>query len=282
MKPWSLCALMAWCAVVFGDTGKIAFEVASVKPAQPSPAGHMQIGLRADAAMLRYSNVSLKEVIRIAHRVKEFQIRGPDWIDSARFDIVAKLPAGASQDQIPEMLQDLLTERFKMATHRETKEHPIYALVVAKGGPRLKPAETATPEPSGAPPNFGKGPVGRGAIMMMVNPDGVQLKAAAASLAALADMISRFSERPVVDMTGVQGQYEFDLVFAPEAMHAMPGLLKTGPPPGDGGPAPAEAPAEGAATIFDAVQRYGLKLEPRKAPVEIVVIDRIAKEPTEN
>ncbi|HZT37321.1 MAG TPA: TIGR03435 family protein [Bryobacteraceae bacterium] len=282
MKPGSLCALMTWCAVVFGDTSKIAFEVASIKPAQPSPAGQMRIGLQADAAMLRYTNVSLKEVIRIAYRVKDFQIRGPDWIDSARFDIVAKLPAGASQDQIPEMLQDLLTERFTLATHRETKEHPIYALVVAKGGPKLKPAATAMPEPPGPVPAFGKGPMGRGAMMMMVDPNGVHLKAAAASLAALAEMISRFSERPVMDMTGVQGQYEFDLVFAPEAMHGMPGLLKTGPPPGDGGPAPAEASVDGAATIFDAVQRYGLKLEPRKAPVEIVVIDHIAREPTEN
>lgn len=282
MNCWSLCALAAWCAVVFGDTSKIAFEVASIKPAQPSPAGQMRIGMRADAGMLRYTNVSLKEIIRVAFRVKEFQVRGPDWIGSARFDIVAKLPAGASQDQIPEMLQDLLNERFKLAVHRETKEHPIYALVVTKGGPKLKAAEGPLPEPSAPPPNPGKGPVGGGAMMMMVDPNGVHLKAPSATLATLAEMISRFSERPVVDMTGLQGQYEFDLVFAPETMHGMPGPLRAGPPPGDGGAAPAEAPAEAADTISDAVQRYGLKLEPRKAPVEIVVVDHIEREPTEN
>ncbi len=281
MKRRTFCALAALCAVAFGETGKIAFEVASVKPAQPSPAGQMRIGMQADAGMLRYTNVSLKEMIRAAYRVKEFQVRGPDWINGARFDIVAKLPAGASQDQIPEMLQDLLGERFKLAVHRETKEHAIYALVVAKGGAKLKPADTPAPEPPGPPPSPGKGPMGRGA-MMMIDPNGVHLKAASATLAVLADMISRFSERPVVDMTGIQGRYEFDLVFAPEAMHGMPGPLRGGPPPGDGGPAPPEAPGEAAASIFDAVQRYGLKLEPRRAPVEIVVVDHIDKEPAEN
>jgi uncharacterized protein (TIGR03435 family) len=267
MKHWTWCALAAACAA-FGDTGKIAFEVASIKPAQPSPAGQMRIDMRADAGMLRYTNVSLKEMIRVAYRVKEFQVRGPDWIGSARFDVVAKLPAGASQEQIPEMLQDLLSERFKLAVHRETKEHPIYALVAAKSGPKLKAA--------------GKGPMGRGAMMMMVDPNGVHLKAASATLTVLAEMISRFSERPVIDMTGIQGQYEFDLVFAPETMHGMLGPLRPGPPPGDGGPAPAETLGEAAASIFDAVQRYGLKLEPRKAPVEMIVVDHIDKEPAEN
>ncbi len=85
------------------------------------PMGQVRILMNADAAMLRDSNVSLKDCIRVAYGVKDFQVQGPDWIGSARFDIVAKLPAGSSQDQIPEMLQSLLVDRFKLTLHRAAK-----------------------------------------------------------------------------------------------------------------------------------------------------------------
>jgi uncharacterized protein (TIGR03435 family) len=247
----------------------ISFEVASIKPSQPQPMGQIRIGMSADAGMLRYTYVALKDCIRIAYRVKEFQVQGPGWLESERFDIVAKFPAGATEEQVPEMLQSLLAERFKLALHRETKEHGIYALVPAKNGPKLKPAEIATGAPSGPR---------RGNLSIMVGPDGAHLKAPSATLANLAEMLSRFSERPVVDMTGIEGQYDFDLVFAPETMRNVGGPGRMGPPPG-GEHAP---PAEPAGSIYDSVQPYGLKLEPRKAPMEILVIDHILKTPTGN
>jgi uncharacterized protein (TIGR03435 family) len=283
MKQWVAWAfILILCGAAPGQAAdkKVSFEVASVKPAQPAPMGRMVVGMRADAGMLRYTHISLKDCVRIAYRVKDFQVRGPDWIAGARFDILAKLPAGSSQDQIPEMLQELLAERFKLAVHRETKEHPVYALVAAKGGPKLKHAEPPAGDVLGPPPDSGKG-LPRGAMTIMVDPNGVHLKAPSATVANLAEMISRFSERPVLDMTGVQGRYDFDLVFAPETMHGMPMPLKR-PTPGEDGPAPADAPGERAGSMYDAVRRYGLKLEPRKAPVEIVVVDRIEKQPTEN
>jgi uncharacterized protein (TIGR03435 family) len=288
MKPWILYTSLLACTAAFGQqpSGKIAFEVASIKPSQPLPMGQMRIMMNTDGGMLRYNNASLKDCIRVAYRVKDFQVQGPDWLGSTRFDIVAKLPDGSSQDQVPEMLQTLLADRFKLTLRRETKEHAIYALVAGKGGPRLKPAEIPTGEaatPGAAP---GRGGMPRGAMSMMVDPSGAHLKAPSATLATLAEMISRFSERPVVDQTGIEGQYDFDLVFAPETMRGMPGGGMRGPmqpPPGGSEHPPAEAPSEGAAgSIYDSVQRYGLKLEPRKAPMEILTVDHIERTPTEN
>jgi uncharacterized protein (TIGR03435 family) len=145
MRWFVLGILLFWTYPALGQQAspKLTFEVASIKPAQPMTMGRMMIGMNADAGMLRYTNVSLKDCIRHAYQVKEFQIEGPDWLDSTRFDIMAKLPEGASKDQIPEMLQAMLIDRFKLAVHRDTKEHAIYALVAGKGGPKLKPAETA-------------------------------------------------------------------------------------------------------------------------------------------
>jgi len=144
MKPWILCAV--FLSVALGqETGKIAFEVASIKPANPMPMGQVQIGMKVDGSLLQYSNVSLKECIRAAYRVKDFQVEGPDWLGSARFDIVAKLPEGSPRSQVPEMLQALRAERFKLALHRDSREQTVYAMVVAKGGAKLKPAELAPP-----------------------------------------------------------------------------------------------------------------------------------------
>jgi uncharacterized protein (TIGR03435 family) len=273
------------CCVAWGQqpAEKLAFEVASIKPADPSPMGQMRINMSTDAGMLRYTNVSLKDCIRVAYRVKDFQVEGPDWIGDTRFNITAKLPEGASEKQVPEMLQTLLAERFKLTLHRDTKEHAIYALVAEKGGPKLKPAEVPTGE-AAAPAGSGGRGGGRGNMMMMMGPDGVHVKAASATLAGLGEMMSRFTDRPIVDMTGIQGQYDFDLAFSPESMRGMPGGgmrgLGPGSPGGEGHPA--DAASEGGGTIFDAVQKYGLKLEARKAPMEILIVDHMERAPTEN
>jgi uncharacterized protein (TIGR03435 family) len=289
MKSSTLCACIVSCCAAFGQQPSAkTFEVASIKPASPSPMGQIRIGMNTDAGMMRYTNVSLKECIRVAFHVKDFQVQGPDWLDNTRFDITAKLPDGSSEEQIPEMLQALLAERFKLKVHRDKKDHPIYALVVGKGGPKLKPAEVPTGEPApadGGPAsaNPRRGLRQRGGMMVQVDAAGAHLKAPSATLELLADMISNFSERPVVDMTDIKGQYDFDLVFSPETLRRMPGAGR-GPAVAMGGGerSASEAPPEPAASIYDSVQRYGLKMEPRKAPMDIIVVDHIEKEPTEN
>src|SRR5262245_6496527 len=120
-----------------------SFEVASVKPAAPQQAGMFRIGMRGgpgtpDPGQLTYNNVALRNVIMNAYDVRTYQINGPKWIDSERFDIVAKIPPGTSKEDFRLMLQNLLAERFGLKLHKETKDLPSYALVVGKNGPKLK------------------------------------------------------------------------------------------------------------------------------------------------
>ena len=111
---------------------RLEFEVASIKPAEPINAGTLQvnIGLKVDGAQVRLGYRSLEDLVRQAYRVKAHQVDGPEWIKTERFDITAKLPEGTTPEQVPEMLQALLADRFQMSIHRGTKELPVLALVV--------------------------------------------------------------------------------------------------------------------------------------------------------
>ncbi len=283
MKNKMLCAVVVllFCGLSFGqqETGKLQFDVASIKPSEPQPMGRIRIGMQTDGGMLRYTNVSVQDVIRVAYGVKDFQIEGPDWLNAQRYDITAKFPAGAKEDQVPEMLQSLLAERFKLMAHRGTKEHAIYALVAGKDGAKLKPAEAQTAAAPGTASGAG-GPIRRGMGISM-EPSGLHLQAPSATVSQVSELLARFTERPIVDMTGIQGQYDFDLAFTPETMRG-PGRAPALPPPPPGGDAGGNPPAEQAPSIFEAVQRYGLKLEARKGPLEMLTIDHVEKTPTEN
>lgn len=273
-RPLALTLITALLAVFAqGAEDELRFEVASIRPSDPNPASPMFIGMSADGAMVRYTNITLRDCIRGAYRVRDFQIAGPDWMTKARFEISAKLPAGASTDQIPEMLQALLAERFKLEIRREMKEENIYALVAGKGGARLKPAEVKTDSKS--PQALGPDGKPREPMMYGFSPGGVSITAPAASLASLVGLMSLFTARPVIDMTGIQGQYDFRLIFAPERN----ANVNTGAPPGLDG---AATPVEPAPSILDALQQYGLRLEPRRAPLEILIVNHIEKTPTEN
>ncbi|HEY1220340.1 MAG: TIGR03435 family protein [Bryobacteraceae bacterium] len=235
--------------------------MASIRFSTPTPDGQIHSWMSTDAGVLRYTNVSLRDCIRVAYGVKEFQVQGPDWIESTRFDIVAKLPAGLPESQIPEMLQAMLRERFKLAVHRDTKASAIYALVAVKGAPVLKPADV----PAGDEPSPGTDAGARAAVnagySVATDESGVHLTARLATPATLAELISRFAQHPVIDMTGLQGRCDFDVVLSWETVRDMR--------------------AEGG-SIYDSLQRYGLKLELRKAPLEVLMVDHIEKMPTEN
>src|SRR5262249_32922520 len=132
-----------WGSIAFAQqpTSKPTFEVAAVRPADPDLSDSIFVGMSADPSVVTYRNTTLRDAIRGAYKVRDFLIVGPDWMSTARFDIAGKLPAGSTTDQIPEMLQALLEERFKLTFRREPKEMQVYALVAAKDGPKLKPAE---------------------------------------------------------------------------------------------------------------------------------------------
>src|ERR1035437_703025 len=299
------------------------FEVASVKPAEPQPMGMMSIMMRGgpgspDPGQITYSGVSLKNVLMSAYAVKGYQINGPKWLDSERFDIVAKIPKGATKEQFQLMLQNLLAERFKLTLHHETKELPVYALVVGKGGPKMKesveddatapgaagtggPSAAAPPPPPPPPGSDGAGPIrlkggaegmpqlpantGKNNMMMMMTNGRMRLVASHRPVAALTEMLANQLGRPVVDATELKANYDFNLDFAPEGMSGPMGIMPPPPPdggPGGGGPM-VSASDPGGPSIFTALQeQLGLKLEQRKAPVDLLVIDRLEKVPTEN
>jgi uncharacterized protein (TIGR03435 family) len=293
------------------------FEVASVKPAAPITGNAIRVMMRGgpgspDPGQITYSNVTVKNVLMNAYGVKGFQISGPGWLDSERYDIVAKVPRGATKAEFMVMLQNLLAERFKLTLHREKKDLPMYALVVGKNGPKLKESvEEPAPKDGDAAKAGGPGgdrpwaaaamgrltvgrdgfPVlpGRNATAMMLTSAGFRMSANRQSMAGLAEMLSNQLDLPVVDMTGLKGNYDFTLSFAPEGLGGMrlgaPPPLAA-PPPGEGGegmPAASTPDGQSAPNLFAALQeQLGLKLEQRKGPVDLLVIDHLEKAPVEN
>lgn len=325
-------AVLAACAAFAQTTpDQLTFEVASVKPAAPPTDGRMMVGMRGgpgtpDPGQVTFSNVTQRLLLSTAYGVQDFQISGPGWLDSERYEIVAKVPKGATKDQFKVMLQNLLAERFKLTLHHETKELPLYALVVAKNGPKLKeaaapPAATdgADPKDAGAaasgpppPPGPGSGPppgpppgdggpprlqmgkdgfpqlppgAGRGGVVMMMMNGRARLTGNGQPISKLADVLARQLGRPVVDQTGLKANYDFTLDFDPEGgMGGRGRMMMPGPPPGGGGDGPGANPPESENPgIFTALQeQLGLKLEQKKGPLDLLVVDHSEKVAAEN
>ncbi len=287
------------------------FEVASVKPAAPLEpqkllSGQQRLGVRMDAARVDIEGLPLAEIINTAFRVKSYQVKGPDWLTGnplslERYDIHATLPAGASKEQMPEMLQALLADRFKLTAHREQKEQSILALVVGKGGPKLKPSpaedKPADPAPGDRPgpqvqisgnPQTGmtvRGAGQAGATRIQMSPDGtIHLEAERLTMAQLADSLTRFAGRPVVDMTGLSGPYVVALDLSRDDLMNAARAAGVNIPPGAGAGGAADGgPADPSGTsVLQSVEQLGLKLDSRKAPMDYLVIDHLEKTPTED
>jgi uncharacterized protein (TIGR03435 family) len=279
---------VAGAAVLFAQTAppRPEFEVASIKPSTVAPTGaQVHVGVQIDGAQVHCTYLSVRDYIRIAYRVKEHQVIGPNWLASERFDIHAKLPAGATRDQVPEMLQTLLEERFQIKMHRDSKEFPVYGVVVGKGGLKLKESPldpetqagvnvTAEGGARGTTINFG-----RGAYFTLADN---RFEARKLTMAQLADSVGRFVERPVVDMTELTGTYDLTLEFTPEEYRTL--LIRTALSAGVALPPEVMKFLEGASdeSLFKGLQALGLKLESRKAPLEVLVIDSASKTPIEN
>jgi uncharacterized protein (TIGR03435 family) len=253
-----------------------AFDVVSVKPNNSGDRG-MRIMFNSDGYSA--TNVSPKLLIQVAYGIREDLISGtPGWADSARYDFAAKV-AGPDVDALkklsPEqrrsMLQPALADRFKLKVHTETKQLPVFELVVAKGVSKLK---EATPGDTYA--NGIKGPdgVGRGGMMRMGRG---QLSGQAVPIGNLVNMLSQQLHQTVIDKTGLAGKYDLELNWTPD--QGSDPMFK-GP---DGAPPRADtAPDASGPSIFTAVQeQLGLKLQSTKGPVETLVIDHIEM-PSEN
>jgi bla regulator protein blaR1 len=256
----------------------LTFEIASVKPAAKDCAGPCPMMVRyLPGGGFRAEGMTLKFLIGFAYNVRDFQITGgPAWINSDRYEINARPETSDEADKLPddptkasdkqrktftdrmsERIRNLLADRFQLVLHRETKEQQVYALVVAKGGPKFQETKD------------GKG-------MMRMGPG--MLTGQGVGLDMLANTMSTQLRRPVIDKTGLSGTFDFELKWTPDPSQ-MPQLPPGPPPPGVQLPPP---PDPNGPSIFTAVQeQLGLRLESQKGPVEILVIDR-AEKPSEN
>jgi uncharacterized protein (TIGR03435 family) len=250
--------LIGWiaigCGAGFGQTSAAlpAFEVASVKPhAGPrSGEGARRDRVTVEPGRLTMINVTLRRSIQSAYEVQEYQVSGPGWLDEDRYDISAKSADAVPEKELHLMLQRLLAERFKLEFHRVKKELPVYTLLVAKNGPKFHES-TADGEFSVKPTSRTTASIQR------------------ATMAQLVDVLTRVLKSPVLDETGLQSRYDVDIditSYIPEGFEHS-----NGPPP------------DLAAIAMAAVQeQLGLKLESRKAMVDMLVVDRAEKAPTEN
>ena len=236
----------------------LEFEAASLKPSQPGGRGG---GIRPAPGGERYvaSNATLKLLITVAYRIKEAQVvGGPAWIDTDLYDMNAKAERPSSIEELHMMLQNLLATRFKLRFHRQTKELPVYALLVDKGGTKLQPHQAQSAGDPWIEPAFES-------LKMTWHAKFVPMDFFAWRLSLMLD-------RPVLDQTKLAGGYDFDLSFTREPPPGLPeGALLNGAPLDTSGP-----------TLFEALrQQLGLKLERTKGPVDIMVIDH-AEKPGEN
>jgi len=311
------------CGLWADETAKAPeFEAVSIKPADmPSMAaamagggGRMMVRVgctggpgSTDPGRLVCNGVNARMLIMRAYNLKTYQITGPGFVDSERYDITAKIPEGTTRDQFSLMLQKVLTDRFHMTFHKESKELPVWAITVAKGGHKLKPAkegetnkamdDIAAGKPPSPPPSGGGGAQtsfvmmrtggGNNTGLMMTMRNGLsEVVGTKASISNLADLLANQLSRPVVDETGLTGEWSFTMDYAPDdSMMNGKGMMVLG---GAGMPAPPSAAADtsepsGAPSIFSAMQnQLGLKLENKKSPVDTLVVDKIEKTPTEN
>jgi uncharacterized protein (TIGR03435 family) len=212
------------------------FEAASIKPAAPAARGGRTT---TSGDRITFANTTLLNVLARAYTVRGFQIEGPSWIKTDRYDILAKAPDNTPKDQIPLMLQALLTERFQLKLHRESKDMQVYFLVTGKGQPKYQKSD--------------------GDLGYDMSNGGRVLKNH--TMLQLADMLSFSVQRLVLDRTGLEGAYNIPLEMSQEELGKSDGS---------------------APSIFTIVESIGLKLDSRKAPVEVIVVDGGNRIPTGN
>jgi len=234
-----------------GSPPSAKFEVASIKPGNPSAARGGRLSpppINTSPGLLTARNANLKQLIRSAWSLENYQISGgPEWVDSIGFDVDARAADGAGRDQLLLMLRTVLADRFKMTFHREKKDLPVWAMTVAKGGPKF---HASKPEADTGPSKTNRLPL--------------------KDMPSLAALLTRMSpEQPVIDQTGLTGQFDLELDMEGIAVEAMQSA---------GGP--------NLQNMFDATLNFlrdelGLKVAQTKAAVEIFVIDH-AEKPTAN
>ena len=258
----------------------LRFEVASIKPNKPNAGDPIRVMHRflPDGSFEAF-NATLGSVIRLAYGLQDFQmVGGPEWLDRERFDIQARSPQGGTQTEAPRRLQALLADRVALQARRDTRDHPIYALVLARAdrslGPRLRRSQFDPEELQAQvakalrenPRAFSPPQCGLAARR--------RLGSCGITMAMLASLLPIYTGRMVVDRTGLTGGFDYELQFGDREI--------PGAGPGGGFPVPIETADPDAPSLFTALEeQLGLKLEAQTGRVEVLVIDHVER-PTAN
>lgn len=285
------CVAMVFAAALLSQSAPPGpkFEVASVKPSTMTPheadsAGRF-IGTRVDGARVEIGLESLVSLIATAYRVEIARISGPDWMAEQRFDIQARIPEGTSKEEVPEMLQALLAERFHLKAHHQPHETDVYALLVGKDGLHMKEAR---PDAGKSPKPITAGPGERVMLINMRNDFGgantistlnrqrTVFEGERVTMADLVWVLGRYIDRPVFDRTGLTDAYEIALDVPRDGIHARRIGARGDAPTSDDGA------SEPDISIFFSIQKLGLRLEPQKIPLDYIVVEHVEKVPTEN
>lgn len=270
---------------------RVQFEAASIRSTPVLEAG-VKLGMHSDGAQVRFDFLSLRDLTRIAWQVKDYQVLGPDWIASERYTVVAKVPEGNFTDeQKREMLQNLLIDRFGLKYHNEKKEFAVYALEQGKNG--VKMTETP-PDANGeaAPPAKGinvsasgseRGvfvDLGGGAYFTFTDNKFVGHKI---TVPRIVDSLAMYLDKPLIDQTGLPAEKTYDLTLAitPEDYRVM--LIRSAIHAGIQLPPQALQLADGSIdSFYSALDTAGLKLESKRAPLDVIVVDQANKTPSDN
>ncbi len=226
-------------------SGRPTFEAASIKPNTSGSNSSSSNGTLGQTVMV---NQPLKRLIERAYEVPPNQVIGPEWLEEVRFDVSVKNPPNVKREDRAPMLQGLLEERFKLAVHKETRDFPGFAMVPMKNGFKLKPVE---------PGNMDFNSHGNGTV--------TTLSVKRASLSVIADTLGRALGMPVVDKTDIQGVFDFEIRFTRDDRE------------------PNGSDADTVPTLTFAIQDVlGLRLQPQKVPLTVIVVDRVERAPTDN
>jgi len=260
-----------------------SFEAASIRPS-PDELPTTPAGVQFTPHQFRASYLSLKDYIGIAYRLPPQQVSAPEWLTSTRFEIVATFPDGPPE-QFLGMLQSLLVERFELRTHRESREAPVYALEVVADRFKLStvPDEPDEKRPytvaSSGGPNGIAAELGGGATLSFANG---RFDARRVTLAQFSETLTRFLDRPIVNVTGLEGRY--DIGFDVPQEDYVPMLIRSAVNAGIPMPPQALSRLDGASivSVQDGLKALGLSLTARRAPLDMLVVDDIRRTPTEN
>jgi len=246
---------------IHAQTAPPTFEVVSIKPLEHfvSPQGRPP----SDAGRVSYSSIVLWALIMRAYDVKKYQLDTPAWMDSQYYDVMAKIPDGASQTQVPAMLQTMLADRFGLKVHWESQVQPVYALVVSKGGPKLKKSDSDALGPDAKP-------AGRTTSFSTTG----HFEFRRTNMDQFAQALSANVGKPVINMTDVEGIYDIVMDLNPADVEMFKSFTLSSDV--------TISENQNAGSVFTVLQGLGLKLESRKAPIQHLIVDSALKVPTEN